>query len=161
MDTAAIAGALEEAAKQVASLKEMEGAQQIVRALADTASQATTHHRDAMAQREKHHAALIQLLTSNHKEAMAAMSALVLTLKTGTRATDMLRVANILETLRTRGISYADEEKKLQFIHLANQLGCSIPVPDKHCRSYNYHAELTNATQQAFAAVDKLAAQLS
>jgi|MDSW01.2.fsa_nt_gb hypothetical protein len=161
MNTAAIAGALEEAAKQVASLKEMEGAQQIVRAHADAASQATTHHRDAMAQREKHHAALVQLLTSNQKETMAAMAGLVLTLKTCTRATDMLRVTSMLESLKVRGINYADEEKKLQFIRLANQLGCAIPIPDKHNCNYNYHTELTNTTQQAFVAVEKLAATLS
>lgn len=161
MDTTAIASALEEAAKQVAMLKEMEGAQQIVKAHADAAAQATTHHRDEMAQREKHHAALMQLLAQNQKESMAALATLMQTIKANTRATEMLRVASMLEGLKTRGITYADEEKKLQFIRLANQLGCSVAIPDKNNRSYNYHNELTNATQQAFNAVDNLVATLA
>jgi hypothetical protein len=149
MDTGPVASALEEAAKQVATLKGLDGAAALVAAQEKAIAASASQHREAMAQRAEHHAALMALFKSNHAQTAVVLGELKQMLQANTRAVERARALAIVMDLREQNITYGNQEKKLNLILGAQQLGCNVLVPDQQDRRINYDSELTNAARQA------------
>ena len=149
MDTGPVASALEEAAKQVAPLKGLDGAAALVAAQEKAIAASASQHREAMAQRAEHHAALMALFKSNHAQTAVVLGELKQMLQANTRAVERARALAIVMDLREQNITYGNQEKKLNLILGAQQLGCNVLVPDQQDRRINYDSELTNAARQA------------
>ena len=102
-----------------------------------------------MAQRAEHHAALMALFKSNHAQTAVVLGELKQMLQANTRAVERARALAIVMDLREQNITYGNQEKKLNLILGAQQLGCNVLVPDQQDRRINYDSELTNAARQA------------
>ena len=149
MDTGPVASALEEAAKQVATLKGLDGAAALVAAQEKAIAASASQHREAMAQRAEHHAALMALFKSNHAQTAVVLGELKQMLQANTRAVERARALAIVMDLREQNITYGNQEKKLNLILGAQQLGCNVLVPDQQDRRINYDSELTTGARQA------------
>ena len=147
MDTGPVATALEEAAKQVATLKDLDGAAALVAAQEKAIAASASQHREAMAQRAEHHAALMELLKSNHAQTAVVLGELKQLIQANTRAVERARALAIVTELREQ--NYLTPENKLSLVLGAQQLGCNVLVPNKQEQRFNYDSELSQAAAQA------------
>lgn len=155
MDTGPVASALEEAAKQVATLKDLDGAAALVAAQEKAIAASASQHREAMAQRAEHHAALMALLKSNHAQTAVVLGELKQLLQANTRAVERARALAIVTDLR--GQNYINPETRLSLVLGAQQLGCNVLVPDQQDRRIHYDGELSKAACQAQAFLQTVA----
>ena len=159
MDTGPIASALEEAAKQVATLKDLDGAAAIVAAHEKLLEASANQHREAMAQRAEHHAALMALFKSNHAQTAVVLGELKQMLQANTRAVERARALAIVTDLR--GQNYINPETRRSLVLGAQQLGCNVLLPDQQDRRINYDGELSKAASQAQAFFQAVAYRFS
>ena len=159
MDTGPVATALEEAAKQVATLKGLDGAAALVAAQEKAIAASASQHREAMAQRAEHHAALMELLKSSHAQTAAVLGELKQLLQANTRTVERARALAIARELREQ--NYTTPEKKLSLVLAAQQLGCNVLVPDQQDRRIHYDNELSKAAAQAQAFFQAVAYRFS
>lgn len=153
MDTGPVASALEEAAKQVATLKDLDGAAALVAAQEKAIAASASQHREAMAQRAEHNAALMALFKSNHAQTAVVLGELKQLLQANTRAVELARVQAIVADIKTRGIQYLDDDKKLNVIMVAQKMNYNIQAPDEHT-SRNYRHELGETSKRALACLE-------
>ena len=132
---------------KVATLKDLDGAAALVAAQEKAIAASASQHREAMAQRAEHHAALMELLKSNHAQTAVVLGELKQLLQANTRAVERARALAIVMELK--GQNYINPEKKHSLVLAAQQLGCNVLVPNKQEQRFNYDSELSQAAAQA------------